>query len=109
MSRDYRSGFASAGRQPSGRRGWLPRWLNRDITLLIALQALYSLTVGYLPIIVPLYLVAIGFGAVELGFLMTSVAILGALFAVATGLASDRFGYKKVIVGSSFLVAAGTL
>lgn len=87
----------------------IPRWLNRDIALLIALQALYSLTVGYLPIVLPLYLVAIGYGPVELGFMLTVVSIAGALFAVGTGVASDRFGYKKVIVGSSLLVAAGTL
>src|SRR5579875_967012 len=109
MARDYRSGFAATGRQPTHKSGWMPRWLNRDITLLIALQALYGLTVGYLPIVLPLYLVSIGFGAVELGFLMTAVSILGALFAVATGVVSDRFGYKRVIVGSSFVVALGTL
>ncbi|HTW86362.1 MAG TPA: MFS transporter [Candidatus Binataceae bacterium] len=89
--------------------GLLPRWLNRDITLLIALQSLYSLTVGYLPIIIPLYLLSIGYGAVQLGFLVTSVSIGGALFAVASGVASDRFGYKNVIIGSSFLVALGAL
>ncbi len=109
MTRDYRSGSAASGRPSAQNAGWMPRWLNRDITLLIALQALYSLTVGYLPIVLPLYLISIGFGAVALGFLMTAVSIVGALFAVATGMVSDRFGYKKVIVGASFLVALGTL
>ncbi len=104
------SGFTvDAGRRATRNVPWVPRWLNRDITLLIALQALYSLTVGYLPIVLPLYLLSIGYGAVELGFLLTAVSIAGALFAVASGVASDRFGYKNVIVGSSFLVALGSL
>jgi len=87
----------------------MPHWLNRDVTLLIALQALYSLTVGYLPIVLPLYLISIGYGAVQLGFLLTSVSIVGALFALASGVASDRFGYKNAIIGSSFVVAMGAL
>ena len=51
MARDYRSGFAATGRQPTHKSGWMPRWLNRDITLLIALQALYEADiVGHDPI-----------------------------------------------------------
>ncbi len=109
MAGEHRSSFAIGTGRPPARRSLMPRWVNRDIALLIALQALYSLTVGYLPIVLPLYLVAIGYGAIELGFMLTIVSIAGALFAVGTGVASDRYGYKKVIVGSSFIVAAGTL
>jgi MFS family permease len=114
MTPDQRAGepgglTVAAGGEATRNAPWTPHWLNRDISLLIALQALYSLTVGYLPIVLPLYLLSIGYGAVQLGFLLTSVSIVGAVFAVASGIASDRFGYKNVIIGSSLLVALGSL
>ncbi|MBF6568923.1 MAG: MFS transporter [Candidatus Binataceae bacterium] len=73
------------------------------------LQGLLSLTIGYLPIIVPLYLIAIGYGAVQLGLLITAVSFCAALFAVISGVASDRLGRKTVIIASSLLMAFGTV
>lgn len=84
-------------------------WLNRDLTLLIVAQGLYSFTIGYLPIILPLYLAALGFGPVALGLLMTACAVSSAIFAVIAGVLSVRVGCKKVIIGSSLLIALGCL
>ncbi len=62
-----------------------PKWLNRDIGLLVVQRGLRSLTQAYLIIILPIYLTRIGFSAVELGVLFKAWSPHSSPFSVDEG------------------------
>ncbi len=82
-------------------------WLNRDLMWLFVLRVLRSLSQGYLGIILPLYLVALGYGAEALGLLLAVSAVEAAVVSTAVGLLADRFGRKPLLVVISLLLAFG--
>jgi hypothetical protein len=58
----------------AGERGLLGiGWLNRDLGWLFVLRILRSISQGYLGIILPLYLVLLGYNAVALGTLLAQL------------------------------------
>ncbi len=87
----------------------LPDWLNRDLTLLFAGRGLRSLTQGYLTIVVPLYLAALGYSAVQLGLVFTAASVASAILAALVGFYSDRYGRKLFLVILALLAAIGGL
>ncbi len=89
------------------RFGLAPAWLNRDLTLLFAGRGLRSLTQGYLSIVVPLYLAALGYSAVQLGLVFTAASVGSAILAATVGLLSDRYGRKTFLVILGLLTAVG--
>src|SRR5262249_8157624 len=84
-----------------------PTWLNRNLICLFAGRALRSASQAYLVIVVPLYLAAIGYDAVHLGTMFAIVAVSSAGLAAATGILSDRFGRKALLILISLLTAVG--
>ncbi len=82
-------------------------WLNRDLLWLFGLRVLRSLSQGYLGIILPLYLVALGYGAVALGTLLAFSAIAAAAISMLVGVLADRIGRKKCLIGISILLGIG--
>jgi MFS family permease len=94
--------FASGARRPLG-----ISWLNRDLLWLFVLRVLRSLSQGYLGIILPLYLVALGYGAVALGTLLAFSAIVAAAVSMAVGVAADRVGRKNCLIAISVMLGAG--
>lgn len=87
----------------------VPVWINRNLTLLLLGRWLRSLVQSCLVILVPLYLAAIGFDAVRLGFLFTASAAFSALLAALTGVVADRAGRKVPLFALSLMAAAGSL
>ncbi len=83
-------------------------WLNRDLMWLFVLRVLRSLSQGYLGIILPLYLVALGYGAEALGVLLAVSAVVAAGVSTVVGVMADRFGRKRFLVAISLLLAFGT-
>ncbi len=86
-----------------------PLWLGRDLSLLLVLRGLRSLSQAYLNIIVPIYLARLAFGPVDIGIIFTASAIASALLTGAVGLLSDRFGRKTLLVLMALLMSAGAL
>jgi len=86
---------------------WRPRWLNRNLVCLFAGRALRSATQAYLVVVVPLYLAQLGYDATHIGAMFAIVAVASAVMAALTGVMSDRFGRKAMLVVISLLTAAG--
>jgi MFS family permease len=84
-----------------------PHWLNHNLIYLFAGRALRSVSQAYLIIIVPLYLAALGYTAVQLGIMFAIVAAASAVMAAFIGLLSDRFGRKTLLIIISLMTAAG--
>jgi MFS family permease len=86
---------------------WRPHWLNRNLICLFAGRALRSASQAYLVIVVPLFLATIGYDAMHIGLMFAIVAIASAVMAALTGILSDRFGRKALLIVISLMTAAG--
>jgi MFS family permease len=84
-----------------------PEWLNNDLLYLFAGRGLRSLAQGFLIIIVPLYVSAIGFDAEHLGIMFAASAVSSAVMVAAIGLMADRFGRKTLLIAISAMMAGG--
>ena len=86
---------------------WRPSWLNRNLVCLFAGRGLRSTSQAYLVIVVPLYLAALGYNATHIGLMFAIVAVASAAMAALTGIMSDRFGRKAMLIVISLMTAAG--
>jgi MFS family permease len=89
------------------RPSWRPRWLNRNLVCLFTGRGLRSATQAYLVIVVSLYLAALGYDATHIGVMFAIVAMASAVMAALTGIMSDRFGRKAMLIVISLMTAAG--
>jgi MFS family permease len=84
-------------------------WLNRDLLWLFVLRVLRSIAQGYLGIILPLYLVALGYDAVALGTVLAVSAIAAGTVSTVTGFLADRFGRRLFLAIISLMLGVGAL
>ncbi|MGH7932072.1 MAG: MFS transporter, partial [Candidatus Binataceae bacterium] len=84
-------------------------WLSRNIVCLFAARALRSVALGYISIILPIYLAELGYSAVYLGVLFSISAFANAVVAALTGVLADRFGRKPFIVVIPLMMTGGAL
>lgn len=68
-------------------------------------RALRSLSLGYLNIIVPIYLVSLGYSAVRIGVVFTAGSLGSMALTAAVGLLADRFGRKPMLIALGLLTA----
>jgi MFS family permease len=76
----------------------IPPWLNRDLRWITVSRAARSMSQGYLSVIVPLYLLQIGFNAISLGELFTVGAAISAVLTVSVSLLADHVGRKPFLI-----------
>jgi MFS family permease len=100
---------AARADEPSapGTSWWRPRWLNDNLVCLFAGRGLRSASQAYLVIVVPLYLAALGYDATYIGLMFAIVAMASAVMAALTGILSDRFGRKTMLIVISLMTALG--
>lgn len=84
-------------------------WLNRDLVWLFVLRILRSIPQGYLGILLPLYLVALGYRAVALGTLLAFSALVAAGVSMVVGVLADRLGRKNCLAAISVMLAIGAI
>jgi MFS family permease len=84
----------------------LPSIANPDIRRAIAARGLRAIGDGFVSIILPAYLLALGYGAIEIGVLMTATLLGSALFTLFAGLAAARFGLRRSLLAASVLMIA---
>jgi MFS family permease len=92
-----------------GQKRWYPEWMNADLLYLLIARGLRSVTQGYLIIVVPLFIVDIGFDAEHLGIMFAASAASSALQVAAIGLLADRFGRKALLIAISAMMVLGGL
>ena len=74
-------------------------------TLLIG-RALRAFVDGYVAILLPVYLLALGFGAWEVGLLSTATLLGSALATLAVGAWGHRFPHRHLLLAAALLMAA---
>lgn len=80
------------------RRVRIPKWLHADLRWVVASRAARSLSQGYLSVIIPLYLLQIGFTGLSLGELFTVGAIISGILTVTVSLLADQVGRKPFLI-----------
>jgi MFS family permease len=80
-----------------------------NLRLLFTGRALRSLSLGYLNIIVPIYLVSLGYSAVRIGVIFTAGSLGSMALTAAVGLMADRFGRKPLLIALGLFAATSGL
>lgn len=85
------------------------RGIDRNLGIVVVARVLMSASRALAGVIAPVYLVLIGFSALELGALALVVGVSSAVLATAIGLVSDRVGRRPFLVAVPLLAAAGAV
>ncbi|MGA8049977.1 MAG: MFS transporter [Burkholderiales bacterium] len=75
------------------------------ITLLLTSRALRAFADGFVAVLLPAYLLALGHGQLEVGFLSTATLSGSALATLAVGRWSHRFSMRRLMLGAAMLMA----
>jgi MFS family permease len=83
--------------------------LKRSMIALLTMVILVGLGEKMAERFLPIYLMALGGGALSIGFLNGMDNLLGALYAYPGGYLSDRFGYKRALIIFNVIALIGYL
>jgi MFS family permease len=87
-----------------------PAWLrgNHNLQWLMAVRVLRSVAQGFLSVVVPLYIAALGFSTISFGSLLTLAGLGSAVMTLGLGLTGDRYGRRRPAIVISVLAVIGT-
>ncbi len=80
--------------------------MNAPVPILLTARALRGFADGYVAILLPAYLLALGFGTWEVGVLSTTTLLGSALMTLAVGGMGHRFHHRTLLTGAALLMAA---
>jgi predicted MFS family arabinose efflux permease len=100
-----RSAARAAG---AGDEWWrlLPRGASRDAVRVLTARGLRAFADGYVSLLLPIYLVMLGFNALAIGAIVTSTLIGTALLTLWVGLIANRYSRRWLLLGAALLMAA---
>jgi MFS family permease len=81
-----------------------PKTANANAKHLVFAKALRATADGYVSILLPAYLLALGFDAFEVGVLTTATLLGSAALTLLTGQITARFGYRPPLLAASGLM-----
>jgi MFS family permease len=84
----------------------LPRGAHPSALPLLLARALRAFADGYIAVLLPAYLLALGFGAWEVGVLATATLLGSACATMAVGAWGHRVNHHSLILGAAALMAA---
>lgn len=83
-----------------------PADLRRDARLVLAARALRAFVDGYVAVLLPAYLIALGFGTWEVGLLSTTTLLGSAAATLAVGRWGHRIDRRVLLTGAALLMTA---
>jgi MFS family permease len=84
----------------------IPPSAGPDARLVLLNRSLRAFADGYVAIILPLHLTALGYGPVEVGAIATATLLGSALLNLAVGFGGIRFSRRAMLLAASLLMAA---
>lgn len=88
------------------RRWLLPEGINELVLPLLAGKALRAFADGYVAVLLPAYLLALGFDTLDVGILSTTTLLGSALATLAIGAWGYRFHHRFLLLGAALLMMA---
>ena len=83
-----------------------PRDSPRPVNKLFAARALRDFGDSFVAILLPAYLLALGFTPLEVGVLATASLLGSACLTIAAGLLAARYGYRRLLLAAAGLMVA---
>ncbi len=83
----------------------LPRGASSDAARILAARGLRAFADGFVALLLPIYLVRLGFGALAIGAIVTSTLIGTALLTLWVGLIANRYPRRRLLVAAALLMA----
>jgi len=90
----------------AGTERWLPGGATADSKRLLVTRALRGLGDGAVSVILPSYLVGIGFSALQVSAIVFGTLLGSAMLTLWVGLATDRLGRRRVLMSACILMLA---
>lgn len=90
---------------PLARFRVFPASATRDAVRLVAARALRAFADGYMSVLLPAYLLALGFSTLEIGLLTTTTLFGSAGLTLAVGFVGARFERRSLLLAASGLMA----
>ncbi len=87
-------------------RWLLPPGVDAEARLLLAARALRAIGDGYMAVLLPAYLLAIGLGTLQVGIVSTATLLGSALTTFAVGAFGHRFAANRLLRAAALLMAA---
>lgn len=85
-------------------RWLLPEGVDRLVLPLLVGKALRAFTDGYVAVLLPAYLLALGFGTLDVGILSTATLLGSAFATLAVGAWGHRFHHRHLLLGAALLM-----
>src|SRR5258706_5193183 len=76
------------------------------ISLLLTARALRAVGDGFVAVLLPAYLLALGYGQLEVGLISTTTLLGSAAATLAVGRWGHRFALRRLLLGAAVLMAA---
>ena len=86
------------------RRRLLPQGVPPTVQPLLLGKALRSFADGYVAVLLPAWLLALGFGTLDVGILSTATLLGSALATLAVGAWGHRFHHRQLLLGAALLM-----
>jgi MFS family permease len=91
---------------PSNRHFLLPPGTLPDARLLLAVRALRAFGDGYVSLLLPYYLTLLGYGALDIGLLVTATLLGSGAMTLGIGFVAHRHSARKLLFAASLLMVA---
>src|SRR5436309_5373026 len=92
----------------TGERWWRPAPLavSANSRRILIARGLRAFGDGYVALLVPIYLLELGFSALEIGAIVTSTLIGTALVTLWAGMVANRYSLRRLLLAAALLMAA---
>ncbi|MFC0397831.1 MFS transporter [Paraburkholderia rhizosphaerae] len=84
----------------------LPPGIDRSASILLAARSLRGLCDGFIAVLLPAYLLSLGFGQLTVGLISTATLVGSALATIAVGLLGNRYPQRALLLVAASLMAA---
>src|ERR1700726_42137 len=84
----------------------MPPGVPADALRVLAVRGLRAFADGFVSLLLPIYLVELGFSALAIGAIVTSTLIGTALLTLWVGLIANRYSRRRLLVAAALLMAA---
>jgi MFS family permease len=85
---------------------WLPPETTADASVVLLARGVRAFGDGFISILLPVYLLSLGFNALEIGGVATATLVGSAALTLLVGFITHRFGARRLLVSAALLMAA---